>query len=150
MKNPDIAAFKKKRIDLDKLKNAAKKQGKEFVLISTKTKKQEGDVAGTKLLKFHRHLVHEFEKCFEVKKEGFKYEGKRTGRGYFILDKKDFILFSGPLADSKKHADKFKAEHKKTYIENKRLFAKEEINLTAKQFLSNWKKKNTGLQKEHQ
>lgn len=142
LKNPSIDFFSEQKIDLDNLRKNAMKDKKEFILISTKTKKQEGDIAGTKLLKFHKHLIHELKKYFEVDDNGFKYEKKKEGKGYFILKKKEFVLFPGPIESDKKNVEKFKQEHKETYTEKGRLFAKESINFTAKEFFKNWSEKN--------
>lgn len=142
LESPSIEYFHPKRIDLDEIKGNAKKNNLEFVLISTKTKKQEGDIAGTKLLKFHKHMTREAARYFNVKDSGFKYLEKKEGKSYFVLERKKEILFPGPLEKDKKNIIKFKAEHKKTYVKNGRLYAIEKNDLTIRQFLVKWKKKN--------
>lgn len=142
LKNKSEKTFFKKRINLDEVKRKAKNDNNNFILIETKTKKQSGDVAGTKLLKFHKHLSSELSKYFDIVEENFKYEKKQTGRAYFVLRKKDYIIFSGPKISDKKNVSKFKEEHDETYEKDSRLFAKENINYTPKSFLKIWGKKN--------
>jgi len=140
--NPTLENFFPKKIDLDELKKIAKKNKEEFVLVSIKTKKQEGDIAGTKLLKFHRHLTFELKKYFVVKKSGFKYLKKREGKSYFVLKKKNEIIYSGPLKSDISNTIKFKKVHKKTYVKDKRLYSKKKLDFTIKEFFKNWKKEN--------
>jgi len=148
LKSPTKEAFFPKKLDLDELKKKEIKKGNEFIFINSKTKKQEGDIAGTKLLKFHRHLVKESEKYFEVKGNGFKYENKKDGKGYLILKPKKEIIFNGPLEKDEKHAATFKSIHSKTYVENGRLFSKKKIDFSAKEFFHKWKKDNKRKIKE--
>jgi len=67
LKNPNMKFFKEKKIDFENEKNKSKKKSLEFLKIKIKTKKEEGDVAGTKLLKFFNHLGRELNLAFEVK-----------------------------------------------------------------------------------
>ncbi|NCN86667.1 hypothetical protein GW932_02450 [archaeon] len=142
LKRPSIGFFKKRQISLDELKENSKKEGNEFVLVLSKTKKQKGDIAGTKLLKFHKHLKKEIEKSFNVIDFGFKYGDKQEGKSYFIVKKKDYLLFSGPKEVDKNSVEKFKKEHNKTYLEKGRVFAKEKIEETIKSFMKKWTIKN--------
>ena len=142
LKSPNKSAFFPKKLDLDALKKQEVKKGNEFIFVNTKTKKQEGDIAGTKLLKFHNHLIHEAKKYFEVKGQGFKYEDKKEGKGYLILEKKKEIIFNGPMEKDVKNSEIFKSLHKETYVENDKLFAKKKIDFTAIDFFTKWKKKN--------
>lgn len=142
IKNPTKSQFKIKPINLEKIRNYAIKNKKEFVLIKTKTKKQKGDIAGTKLLKFHKHLTQELTKYFEVKETNFNYSEQKQGSGYFTLKRKDELILMGPEIYDEKNIELFKKEHEITFIKEKRVYAKEKFNLTAKEFLKNWKTKN--------
>lgn len=142
LKNKSEKFFSKKQINLDELKKTAKENGDNLIVISTKTKKQDGDIAGTKLLKFHNHLVYEMSRYFEILEENFRYEKNKMGKAYLILKNKDYILFPGPKKDDLKNIEKFKKEHEKIYEENGRLFAKEKMKYTPKAFLKEWGKKN--------
>lgn len=148
LKNPSEKNFFGEKIDLDKVKTDAKKNKEEFILIRTKTKKQEGDIAGTKLLKFHRHLTKELEKYFTVTSSGFKYLQKKEGKSYFVLKRKSEIIFNGPLNNDTKNANKFKQAHKKTFVKEGRLYSKKKLTFTVYEFLKNWKKQNKKKIKE--
>jgi len=88
LKNPSMKSFEVEEIDLEKIKADAKKKKYEFILIESKTDKQAGDVAGSKLLKFYRHLNYEIEDFFHVKNKGFNYNGKKAARYFFVVKDK--------------------------------------------------------------
>jgi tRNA CCA-adding enzyme len=141
LSKPQAEIFERKSTNLNNLKKNAKKKKIEFIVIKTKTKRQEGDIAGTKLLKFHRHLFNELEKYFKISDSGFDYLGKKEGQSYFVLKKKKFVLFCGPPVDSRKNVLKFKNEHAKTFIEDGKVCAKEKIIFDSKGFFKFWTKK---------
>ncbi len=142
LRNPSIKYFEVKKIDLEKIKNNAKKKKYEFVLIEARTNKQEGDIAGSKLLKFHRHLSSEIEDFFYVKKKGFNYNGKKSARYFFVVKDKGEIIRAGPYLKDKKHVAKFKKKHKKTFHDKGRVHVKKKINFTLKDFVNTWKTNN--------
>ncbi len=142
LKSPSIKYFQVKKTDLNKIKKTALKNKNEFLLIEINTEKQEGDVAGSKLFKFYNHIISELEKYFLIKNKGFNYNNKKSARVFFVLKKRGFVLFKGPFANDKKNVGKFKKQHKKTFVKGKRLFAKEKVDFSAKDFLQNWKIKN--------
>ena len=142
LKNPSVKSFEIEKIDLDKIKADAKKKRYEFVLLEAKTDKQEGDIAGSKLLKFHRHLSSEIEDFFHVKKKGFNYNGKKGARYFFVVKDKGEIIRAGPYLKDKKHVAKFKKKHKKTFSSKGRIHVKKKINFTLKDFISTWKTNN--------
>jgi tRNA CCA-adding enzyme len=148
LKNPTIKSFEIQKTDLEKIKKQAQKNKHEFILIETKTNKQEGDVAGSKLLKFYKHLANEIKKYFEIKNNGFNYNHKQSARYFFVVKKKKEILCSGPNIKDKSNVKKFKKEHKKTFTKSKRLYAKEKIDFDLKKFLGDWTKKNKKRIKE--
>jgi tRNA nucleotidyltransferase (CCA-adding enzyme) len=148
LKFPNIKYFEKQKIDLEKIKENAKKNKNEFVLLEASTSKQQGDVAGSKLLKFYKHFESELKKFFEVKNNGFNYNHKKSARFFFVGKAKKEIIFGGPFVNDKENVKAFKKEHKKTFTKNKRLFAKEKINLSLDSFIKKWKIKNKKLIKE--
>jgi tRNA nucleotidyltransferase (CCA-adding enzyme) len=91
LKNPTLSAFKRKIIDLEKIKRHAKKKKYEFLLLEIGTRKQEGDIAGSKLLKFYRHLDREISQFFEIKAKGFEYSGDSKN---FLCCKKEKRSFN--------------------------------------------------------
>lgn len=148
LKNPSIKSFEKQKVDLEKIKDSAKKKNQEFVLVEISTAKQEGDVAGSKLIKFYRHLSSEMSRFFYVKNSEFNYNGKQSARCFFVVSSRKEIIFEGPLEKDMKNVKKFKKEHKNVFVKKDRLFAREKINFSAAQFISKWKLKNKRKIKE--
>ncbi|MDP3991979.1 MAG: nucleotidyltransferase domain-containing protein [Nanoarchaeota archaeon] len=141
LKNPRKEFFEKKVINIEKLKEDANNNGYEFVLLKIITDKQEGDIAGSKMLKFYRHLSSETERFFEIKNRGFEYKGNKEARAFFVGGKKEWILVTGPEVNDKKNVDKFRKRHKKVLIKNNRLYSKYIVTLSLKHFLHSWKEK---------
>jgi tRNA nucleotidyltransferase (CCA-adding enzyme) len=139
LKKPSLENFKLKKFNLNKLKKQAKDN--EFVIIKTKTNKQRGDIAGTKLLKFHKHLNNEISEFFKIKKKGFEYDNKKSAINFFIIKPKKQILIIGPNIKDKKNASSFKKKHKNTYVKKGKIYSEEKVKITLNKFLSNWKNK---------
>jgi tRNA nucleotidyltransferase (CCA-adding enzyme) len=150
LKNPNIKAFEIKKIDLEKIKLDAIKKKYEFILVESKTDKQVGDIAGTKLLKFYKHLISEIEKFFEIKNKGFNYNGKKSARYLFVVKNRKEILFKGPNTKDEKNIKKFKKKHKNIFVKFKKIYAKEKIKFNIGKFIELWKKKNKKKIKEMQ
>ncbi len=148
LKNPSKEFFVVKEIDFDSQRASSKKSGDEFLGLEIRTSKQEGDIAGTKLLKFFNHLSSEFERNFKVKEKDFEYSSGKTGRGYFILKSLGEIKFSGPPVKDKKNLLAFKKEHYKTFEKGGKIYAVEKVIKTPREFLKNWLNKNKRKVKE--
>ena len=73
MKNPSVKHFEVKKVDINKIKEDSIKKGREFIEIEAVTNKPQGDVAGSKLLKFYNYVEKEIGKFFIVKNKGFEY-----------------------------------------------------------------------------
>lgn len=140
--------FEIKKINIKSVKENSKKKGFEFIALEIKTKKQAGDIAGSKLIKFYNHLAKEISKYFEMKKKGFNYNNKKSTRCFFVVKKKKEIILSGPLLNDKKNLEKFKSKHKNNFVKKNRVYSQEKINFSLKQFLKNWKVKNKRKIKE--
>ena len=146
--NPSVELFETQKTDLEKIRKEAKAKKLEFILLEIKTNKQEGDIAGSKLLKFYRHLSAETEKFFEVKHLGFNYNGKKTARCYFAAKTKKEILISGPNMKDRKNVRAFEKIHKNYFTRKGRIYSKEKIDFSIKEFINKWKKKNKHKLKE--
>ena len=133
---------------MEKIKQNSKKKNYEFILLETKTDKQEGDIAGSKLLKFYNHLNNEIEKFFETKKKGFNYNRKKSARYFFVVKNKKEILIEGSNVNDKKNIRMFKRKHRHTFIKSKRIYAEEKIRFSVEKFVNNWKVKNKKKIKE--
>ena len=142
LKNPTIKAFEIEKINFEKVGKDAKRKGYEFILLEARTKKQEGDIAGSKLLKFYRHLGHEIEKYFKIKSRGFEYSGKKSAKYFFTVKKKPELLIKGPLESQKEHVKKFKKKYKKVFTKKGKIYSRKKLNFTLKKFLNDWKKKH--------
>ena len=142
LKNPSLKSFEIRKINLDKIKKNAIKNKFEFILINVNTSKQEGDVAGTKLLKFYNHLTKEIEKFFSVKNKGFLYNQKKSAECFFVVKSKKEILYEGPNIKQEKNIKEFKKKHKNTFVKKNKIYSKEKITFNIKKFILDWKKKN--------
>ena len=148
LRRPSIKSFEMKKTDLEKIQRNAKKRKYEFILLEAKTSKQAGDVAGSKLIKFYRHLSSEIEKFFVIRKKGFNYNGKKAARYFFVVKRRKEILFEGPSVKDKKNVVAFRKKHKKTFVKKNRVCAKMKINFSIESFVKSWKKKNKKRIKE--
>ncbi|MEK6819595.1 MAG: nucleotidyltransferase domain-containing protein [Nanoarchaeota archaeon] len=142
LKNPSKKFFEEKKLDLEKIEIQAKKKKLDFVLLKCETDKQEGDIAGTKLLKFYNHLTSEIDKYFDVKSRGFEYKNEKTARYYFAAKRKKEIIFNGPMIKQEENVKNFKKKHKSIFYKSGKIYAREKVNFSLKEFLINWKKKN--------
>lgn len=148
LKNPSIKIFEIEEIDFEKEIEKAKNKKEEFVLIEISTDKQEGDIAGSKLLKFSKHLEEEVSKKFYIKSNKFEYAGEKSAKIFFAGISKKEILFSGPKLNDEKNVKRFKEEHKKSFVKKGKIYAKEKVKVNLKKFVEIWKKKNERKMKE--
>jgi tRNA nucleotidyltransferase (CCA-adding enzyme) len=148
LNKPSIDFFEIQKINLDDIKEKAKKNNYEFIIIETKTNKQEGDVAGTKLFKFYNHLTEEIQKFFEIKDKFFEYDEKSGAKYYFVVKSKGKIVINGPYIDDKKNFIAFKKAHKNYFVKKERLFADEIIKIKIAEFIDMWKMKNQQKMKD--
>ena len=148
LRNPGEKSFERHEIDFGGMARKAKKKRYEFCLLEAMTSRQEGDIAGSKLLKFYNHLSDEISRYFEIKEKGFEYGGSKKAKFAFIAKSKGEILAKGPKTDDKENTKRFKARHKKTFTKNGRIYAKEKANVTLGQFIKTWEKENKKIMKE--
>ena len=142
IKNPSSKAFEIKKLNLDEIRNKAKKNKNEIIILKATTEKQEGDIAGSKLIKFQRHLRDEISKYFTIKDSGFEYSEKKTSLYYFAVKKKDDIIREGPKIKDNENVRKFKKMHSSTFSKKGRIYAKDKIKFNIKDFLDKWEQKN--------
>jgi len=142
LSSPSVKLFEQKKIDFNIEKANAPKRKEQFILIECETLRQEGDIAGSKLLKFYNHLQEEVEKYFELKKSGFEYNDKQKSKFYFSTKPKKEILSWGPFIKDIKNSQAFRKEHKKVLKKNGRLYIKYKMSETLNEFIKNWLKKN--------
>ena len=121
---------------------------KEFNLIlEASTDRQEGDIAGSKLLKFSRLVLGKLERYFKIKKNDFNYEGKHSGKIYIKAERKKEIIYSGPPINKPERLLAFKQAHKKVFIKKNVSFAIEK-SLSFKEVFAKFLKDNKTVMKE--
>lgn len=141
IKKPSVDFFKQDKINFEFEKQDAKKKKLDCIIIEVSTEKQEGDIAGSKMLKFYRHLALETARFFEIKKRGFEYVGGNSAKFFITAKPKKEIKFVGPNKKDKKHVAAFKKKHKGVYEKSGRLYARARNDFSLKSFISDWKKK---------
>jgi len=142
LKKRDIKFFYESKINLEEAKKRAIKNKCEFLLLEAKTLKQAGDVAGSKLLKFYKHLKDEISRFYEIKDTGFIYDNSQESTFFFSVKNKKEIIIPGPKIEDKSNVSKFKKKHKKTIIKNQKIFAKEKVEDKLRHFIAKWVIKN--------
>ncbi|MBI2044108.1 hypothetical protein HYT24_01970 [Candidatus Pacearchaeota archaeon] len=145
LKKPNKRFFETKKINWEEIKKNATRKRLEFIILDVKTNRQEGDIAGTKLLKFYEYITKEISKYFIVKNRGFEYNDGKTAKYFFVVERKKELMFNGPKLNDIENIKKFKKKHKNAVIKNGRLYAKEKNQLDIRKFLQNWEKRNKKL-----
>ena len=142
LRNPSAKSFEVKKLNFEEIKNRAKKNKNELIVLKATTDKQEGDIAGSKLVKFYRHLKDEISKCFGIKNSGFEYSGKKTALYYFAVKKKAEIIREGPQSKDRDNVRRFRKMHPHTFNKKGRVYARDKIKFSVKDFLDKWESKN--------
>ncbi len=143
LKSPSSKFFIKKPVfeDFKKYKNVK--------IVKIKTKKQAGDISGTKSKKFFGFFVSRLKKYFNIKKSDFDYnEEKNIANFYFFLDKKRLEVIKGPPITSVNNLNNFKRVHKNAFIKNGFAYAKLTYNLTFNQWFKSFLRKDKKIIKE--
>ncbi|MFH1325185.1 MAG: nucleotidyltransferase domain-containing protein [archaeon] len=148
LRNPSVKLFEHKEIDFDKEKLNARKKKLDFAVLKITTNKQEGDIAGSKLLKFYNHLGKEISKFFGIKKNGFEYKEGKNAMCFFSVKRKKEIILQGPMTKQEKNVEEFRKVHKNTFVKSGRIYAREKINFNLGEFLKKWKKRDARRMKE--
>jgi tRNA nucleotidyltransferase (CCA-adding enzyme) len=142
LKNPTLEAFEVEEMDLDKMKEYADKNKYEFAGLEFTTNKQKGDIAGSKLLKFYKHLKDEMSRYFDVKKSGFEYEDSDKSKCFYVVESKKIVLVEGPFVKDIKSIEMFKKRHSKFITKKGRVYAEDKVDFSIQEFVSKWKVKN--------
>ncbi|MAG07486.1 hypothetical protein CMI46_01580 [Candidatus Pacearchaeota archaeon] len=142
LKEPGSEFFEPKKVDILGMKEKAKEVEGIFAVFEFKTKKQPGDIAGTKMLKFSRFLTKELKNVYEIEERKFDYPGLKRARFYVVLKRKKEIIFNGPELHRKESVKKFKEKHKIWYEEEGRVKSAKATDLSIKEFLKMFKRGN--------
>ena len=139
IKNPSERYFELRKADIEKIRKNAKDRKEDFALMKVETDKQEGDIAGSKLIKFYKHLSMEIEKYYKLSNKGFEYDGKSSADFFFVGRGKKELVLTGPEINDKKNVVLFKRKHKKVIVKKGRTYAIEKFNKSLKEFIEEWK-----------
>ena len=148
LKNPSKESFEIKEIDLGRIKKNAEKSNAEFILIKAETEKQEPGVAGSKLLKFYKHISEEVEKFYKISNKGFEYNEKKEAEFFFVVKKKHEIIQQGPNSRDRDNVFLFRKHHRNTFMKKERIYARDKFDKKIKEFIEEWKSINSRKVKE--
>ncbi len=144
LKNPSKEFFKEKDVQWE-----MKKKYPDLKIISVKTNKQKGDIAGTKSKKFMNFFLFQLKKEFIVKKAEFEYkEDENTAYYYLALDKKPDEIIKGPPITSIENLAGFKKAHSDAFIKNQITYAHVSHNLSFVEFLKRFLEKDDKVIKD--
>jgi len=139
LKKPSADFFK----SIDKESEFEKKYGKKLIKIEVKSNRQAGDIAGTKIRKFHEFFVQQASRYFDIINSDFVYnEVSNMGKILFVGKLKNKIDFRGPNTSMKEALALFKREHKKIIIKKKIAYASKDNFKDFSEFLIFFKTKN--------
>ena len=141
LKSPDISYFSRKNIDILELRRIANKNKARYVEMELECKKQEGDVAGSKMRKFTDFIVSEMKRHGqEVVYNDFEYFGfGGISKAYFVVKEKNVAERRGPPVNLKQQSNSFKKVNGNTvFIKKGFLWVK--INTGVKLVLDNIEK----------
>jgi len=146
LKKPSLDFFGIKEIDVNGLKKLAKKRRARLLRVDLKSDRQEGDIVGTKCLKFFDFFVNELErKGQEVLKKEFDYIGSgKSAVGYLIVKENKVIDVRGPLVGMKDAVLRFKKEHKKSFVRKGYVWTKKKTSVKDVFIWANRVKKEMG------
>jgi len=131
LKSPSVKAFEKKKFDVSVLEKLAKKKKARLIKLKITSDRQEGDIAGTKMKKFFDFLCWSLEKKEQqVLGKEFVYSGEGyESEGYLIVKERKVIEVGGVDVGLKDAVKNFKKVRKKTYTKNKKVYAKEKVDV---------------------
>jgi len=138
LSKPSLRFFEEKEID---------RKNFNLILVA-RTNKQEGDIAGSKLKKFYNFLDGKLGKYFEIKARDFEYDNKKSAYLFFsVKAKKELVLFGPPII-ALENVLAFKKKHKNVFIKQGRVFAKEKVSISIREFVNKFKSKNKRRMRE--
>ncbi len=130
LKNPSEKFFVKKELDFENLMRIAKNKKAELISLKLKTDRREGDVAATKMKKFFKYLINQFEKKQQkIIRQEFYYRKGQEAEGHLIIKEKPEIEIKGPELKNKHAVQNFKRVRKKIFKKGKFAWAKEKISI---------------------
>ena|SRR3989344_2131967 len=148
LREPSENFFEHVRVDIPYFRRTAQDIKGIFAIFRLRTKKQPGDVAGSKMLKFSKLLTREISKYFEIIEQEYDYWGAKKADVYYVLKRKVEIVHIGPSIHHKKAVKAFKEKHRIWYEEDGKVKSAMPTDLSVKEFLKQFNKKNKKTIKE--
>jgi tRNA nucleotidyltransferase (CCA-adding enzyme) len=144
LKRPSKDFFIKKNV-FDELN---KKHKDKLRVISLKTTRQAGDIAGTKSKKFFNFFKKNLEKEFLFNESEFFYnKEKNIAYFYLVINKKEQETIKGPKITDIENLKRFKKTHKNAFIKEHFAYTKINHNLNLEQFIKIFLKKHKNVVK---
>lgn len=131
LKNPSVSFFKFKQINVFELEQKAKNKKLKFIELELSSKKQEGDVAGSKMRKLFDFICEELKRNFQkVIENHYYYSGQGDkSKGYILLEESREVDIRGPKEGNNENNKKFKKIHKNYFLKNGYLYYTKIINI---------------------
>jgi tRNA nucleotidyltransferase (CCA-adding enzyme) len=131
LKSPSPDFFKYKEMNINELKKLAEQNKAKLIQINLKTKRQEGDIAGTKMKKFLDFFADELKrKQQEIIKKEFEYPGEgQSSVGYLIIKEKNEIEIKGPNIGLEEAVKNFSKSKKNVYKKNGHIWTTEKTSI---------------------
>lgn len=148
LKEPSEKFFEYKSGRPSEIRNIARRLDCIYAVFEIHTRKQEGDIAGSKLLKFSKVLTRDLAKTYNMIDHHFEYESGKKARVFYALQKKRSIVHTGPSMHHKEAAKKFKEKHRIWYEEEGKLKAARSGDIPIKEFLRMFRKSNKKTMRE--
>lgn len=131
LKNPSKEFFIEKAFDKRNLELFSKENNARLLELKLSTKRQEGDIAGTKMKKFLDFLAKELiRKDQRVLKKDFIYNGiGKKSLGYIVVKENPEIEVKGPHKNMRESVLLFKKSNKRVFEKKNYFWKKERISV---------------------
>ncbi len=131
LKSPSLDFFELKEVDVDEMKNFARKKKARFVEVELRTDRQEGDIAGTKMKKLLDFFARELERNGQkVLRKEFDYSGLgQRAVGYIIVLEKLEVEVRGPSVGLEDCVKVFRGVHRDAFKKGKFWFVRRKISV---------------------
>ena len=131
------------------VKQPVSKKFKNPTIITVRTTKQAGDIAGTKSKKFYEFFLSRLKEEFEVNKSDFEYdEEENIAKFYLKLSKKKTSIVKGPPITAVNNLASFKKANPKAFIKKGFAYKKLVHDLKFDRWFSNFLKNDKKIIKE--
>ena len=138
LKNPSEKAFEQEEKNFEDIRRDFRIKEFESEIIEIKTEKQEGAIAGSKLVKFYNYLSEEISKLFDIKNKDIDYRGRKNARIIFCVKRKKEVIIKGPEKQDKENVQKFREKHRDAKIVKDKWCYVKKVDFSLEEFLNNW------------